>query len=106
VRACVRVCMRSDIFIFILYSPSVLFISQSLSLFLSLSLSLSLSHTHTLSLSLSLSLPHVPYSPTAVYRREDVERSESSKLTGHARRDRAVSRFSDRGHSGFEYASG
>lgn len=38
-----------------------------------------------------------------LYRREDVERSESSKLAARARRDRIVSRFSDRGQSAQQF---
>jgi len=34
-------------------------------------------------------------SGAAIYRREDVERSELSKLAARAQRDRAVSRLSD-----------
>lgn len=53
---------------------------------------------HYIRLRFSFSSPHL-LSGAAIYRREDVERSESSKLAARAQRDRTVSRFSARGQS-------
>lgn len=48
----------------------------------------------------SFSSPYL-LSGVAVYRREDVERSESSKLAARAQRDRVVSCYSGHGQQQF-----